>query len=67
MFECQGCLDEYDPDSEEVISIDSCGHSMCRECYGEYIEVKLSEGPISIKATCSGSKCQMILPDSLYK
>lgn len=66
-FECPGCLEDYDPCSDQVVSIESCGHSMCKICYGFYLDQKLSEGPICIKATCSDEKCKMILPDSIYK
>jgi len=66
LYECEVCCEEYDPD-KEVISIQECGHSLCINCYTEYLETKLQDGPNCIEATCSNMTCKLILPDAIWR
>lgn len=36
----------------EVIGIIDCGHACCKECYGEYLKIRLGDGHESIGTYC---------------
>jgi len=66
-FECPCCMEDFDPDSEDIVSIETCGHSMCIDCYEAYLEQKMTDGTTCITSTCSDENCHVILPDSVFK
>ena len=50
MAECDVCCEECAP--AQFCRISECGHGLCTECFGEYLETKLQEGAKCVEATC---------------
>ena len=44
-----------------------CGHSLCTDCFGEYLKEKFKGGPECVYTTCSDHTCGMIVPAELFK
>ncbi len=49
------------------IRIDDCGHFMCVDCYKGYLTQKVGEGVESVLTVCPDDKCNMIVPECLFK
>ena len=64
-FTCFCCYD--DVNIADGVIIEDCGHSLCSECYKEFLEEKFKTGPDCIYTTCSDQKCGMIVPKEIWK
>lgn len=54
-------------EEDEVIGIEDCGHAACTECYGEYLKTRLGDGHESIGTYCPDQKCNMVVPEHIFK
>ena len=62
---CGVCFCEYG--SDEWVEIDTCGHGLCMYCYTGYLESKLRDGKESIFTYCPDEKCNMLVPERIFK
>ena len=62
---CEVCYCEYE--WSDVVHLDVCGHSLCKECYKYHLEAKLSMGPEVVFAKCPDVKCNMIVPPKFFE
>ena len=65
LYLCEVCYCEYDWD--DVIHMEVCGHSLCKECYKYHLQAKLSMGPEVVFALCPDVKCNMIIPPRIFE
>ena len=59
---CPSCYEE----TTEWIKLEDCGHMLCRDCYTGYLVSKVGDGADCVFAICPDSKCNFIVPDSLF-
>jgi ariadne-1 len=45
----------------------SCQHRFCNDCYAQYLQVQLSEGPSCLLAMCPQHKCRMLITRSVMQ
>ena len=62
---CFGCYD--DVTIRDTVIMNECGHSLCKDCFGEYLKEKFKGGPECVYTTCSDHTCGMIIPAGLFK
>jgi len=48
----------------ELVPIDSCGHTFCKDCWKRYLEVKIKEGEVQ-SIVCPAFKCHHRVPASI--
>lgn len=61
---CNICYDDVDGSNIAALR---CGHWYCRDCWQQYIHVKIEEGMSCLVATCPGRKCPTALDESVVK
>lgn len=44
-----------------------CSHGLCTYCFTGYLESKVMDGPESVISVCPDQKCNMIVPERLFK
>lgn len=54
-------------ESDSWVSISSCGHFLCQDCYTGYLISKVNDGQECVFAICPDQKCNMIVPDKLFR
>ena len=59
---CPLCFDLH-----SQLYIFGCGHGACESCWRMYLQVKISEGQISVNCRCFGLKCPTIFPLSFCR
>lgn len=52
-------------DETDTITTLSCGHGQCKECWDEYLKIKVKERCKSIK--CPGMGCGLVLDENIIK
>jgi hypothetical protein len=63
-FTCFCCYD--DVAIEDGVIFEECGHSLCGECFKEFLEEKFKNGPNCVFTSCSDHECGMIIPDEYW-
>lgn len=61
-FLCPVCYEQ----KQQPVSLE-CGHSFCRDCFSDYLENSVKNGPDSVFSTCPQAKCLLIVPDTLFQ
>lgn len=61
-FECRICCDYCH--SSQAFSM-GCGHQFCYDCYSEFINSQINEGPGCIYMHCPQHKCLQTIPQSI--
>jgi len=61
---CLICYEDY-PGSQTYAL--SCAHRYCGSCWKSYLELKISEGPECVYATCPAPKCRVRVHDSTVR
>ena len=62
---CPVCFCEYP--LEEHTFLPDCGHGLCTYCFGGYLTSKVGDGVESVLTVCPQQKCNMIVPERLFK
>jgi ariadne-1 len=61
---CLICLEE-NPANETFALF--CGHRYCKSCWKSFLELKISEGPECVYATCPAPKCKVRVHEEAYE
>lgn len=61
---CRICYDDTDESSSIALN---CNHHFCNTCYTSYLQIQVNEGISCIHATCPEYKCQLAIPQNLFK
>ena len=64
-FMCGSCYD--DVERKDGVVIMECGHALCEECFGYFLQEKFSKGADCVSTTCCDHTCGMIIPSDLFK
>eukprot|EP00670_Eutreptiella_braarudii_P010211 CAMPEP_0174311368 /NCGR_PEP_ID=MMETSP0810-20121108/3671_1 /TAXON_ID=73025 ORGANISM="Eutreptiella gymnastica-like, Strain CCMP1594" /NCGR_SAMPLE_ID=MMETSP0810 /ASSEMBLY_ACC=CAM_ASM_000659 /LENGTH=499 /DNA_ID=CAMNT_0015419593 /DNA_START=109 /DNA_END=1605 /DNA_ORIENTATION=- len=61
---CNICFDEV-PGSD-LIAL-KCGHWFCRDCWSQYLQSKIDDGPSCVTTHCPYPKCQLAVDELLFQ
>lgn len=61
--ECLVCADEGD--AHEHVAL-SCGHRFCRDCWAQYLGLKIAEGQV-LRINCPASRCTLCVPEDVVR
>lgn len=45
----------------------ACGHRYCKDCWRDYLEIKIKDGPACVTARCPSPRCKAIVHESVFK
>ena len=62
---CDCCYCDYD--RKEAVLLEDCGHVLCDECYGAYLDSKVQAGPDCVFAVCPDMECNLVVPERIFK
>eukprot|EP01087_Luapelamoeba_hula_P020848 TRINITY_DN717_c0_g1_i1.p1 TRINITY_DN717_c0_g1~~TRINITY_DN717_c0_g1_i1.p1 ORF type:complete len:534 (-),score=92.35 TRINITY_DN717_c0_g1_i1:159-1760(-) len=62
--ECLVCMDPYK--ARDSFSL-PCGHRYCHDCWKNYLEVQIKDGPRCIYSHCMAPKCTSVVHEDAYK
>jgi len=60
---CPVCYDDLP--AEETIAA-PCGHFYCKDCYSDYLSIKIKDGPSCIETTCPKQGCNTTVPPQMF-
>eukprot|EP00889_Picochlorum_renovo_P002511 jgi/Picre1/29541/NNA_004927.t1 len=63
--QCQICFDRFETETDMLGC--GCGHSMCRECWKQYVHSKVEDGASSLDIRCPVYKCGRRAPAALVE
>ena len=64
VLECRICYATVPADQTLRLG---CGHGFCRNCYKEYLESKVRDGPPCVVTPCPEVRCQHIVPYTMFQ
>mmetsp|Transcript_12300 Transcript_12300/g.16108 ORF Transcript_12300/g.16108 Transcript_12300/m.16108 type:complete len:510 (+) Transcript_12300:267-1796(+) len=56
------CAICYDDECDLMMAM-SCGHSFCMECWYDFCDNAVNEGPVSVRTTCPQAQCNEIVTE----
>jgi len=59
---CASCYEEV----TEWTMIPDCGHTICKDCYTDYLLSKMAQGQECVMTKCIDRECMMIVPPGLF-
>ncbi|WPT15498.1 Putative E3 ubiquitin-protein ligase ARI8 [Picochlorum sp. SENEW3] len=63
--QCQICFDRFETETDMLGC--GCGHSMCKECWKQYVHSKVEDGGSSLDIRCPVYKCGRRAPAALVE
>lgn len=67
-FMCMICCNDLNDDPDMQVFGLSCGHQLCKSCYGYYVKQKIWEEQLAGSIKCPGdAKCKLIVPDAAVR
>jgi len=58
--DCAICYDDFD--TSEMMSM-ACGHQFCMECWHDFCDNAINEGPASVHTTCPNAQCREVVTE----
>ena len=60
LITCPICYDDFSP--EQMMSM-PCGHQFCLDCWHDFCDNAVNEGPASVNTTCPHAQCQEVVTE----
>ena len=65
-YECGSCY-EGGLKKEEMAFMEQCGHSLCKECFGFYLQTKVDAGTEVVQTQCPHQECRLLVSPKLFR